>query len=261
MVVHLSILCNLKGVLFMNNAKKYISENLWKVILVVTILVFIFLADKGTFSSSPTKPYETLLEEYGATQIKVAIERTQLPELNYVSINCSGLEQLSDERLKELANLLNKTLCESKGIYYYLQEVKCGSITISIDVDSVCVNGKDINKSNAVENRESETTNQLTKVKCSFCNGSGSIKYYYGDSALQAALDGYDDYEYGPCPSCNGTGYTYAEESNGTNKSAGELCSSCKKRVTSLITKADMAGVNRTWCSDCWAEYDRLTSY
>ena len=46
------------------------------------------------------------------------------------------------------------------------------------------------------------------KVTCSMCNGTGLVKYYYGSSALEAAMDGHDDYEYGKCTSCDGTGYT-----------------------------------------------------
>lgn len=37
------------------------------------------------------------------------------------------------------------------------------------------------------------------KVTCSMCNGTGLVKYYYGSSALEAAMDGHDDYEYGKC--------------------------------------------------------------
>lgn len=42
--------------------------------------------------------------------------------------------------------------------------------------------------------------------KCPNCNGSGYVKYYYGDSNLQAYFDGYDPYTIGKCPSCHGTG-------------------------------------------------------
>ena len=42
--------------------------------------------------------------------------------------------------------------------------------------------------------------------KCYTCNGSGYVKYYYGSSALEAWLSGHDDYEFGSCPSCHGSG-------------------------------------------------------
>lgn len=41
---------------------------------------------------------------------------------------------------------------------------------------------------------------------CPMCNGTGHIKYYYGNSDLEAVLTGHDPYQTGVCPSCNGTG-------------------------------------------------------
>ncbi len=43
--------------------------------------------------------------------------------------------------------------------------------------------------------------------KCSLCNGTGMVKYYYGDSDLQAYLDGHEASWYGQCGSCGGSGY------------------------------------------------------
>lgn len=42
--------------------------------------------------------------------------------------------------------------------------------------------------------------------KCPRCNGTGVMKYYYGGSALEAAMNGYADSWYGQCGSCQGTG-------------------------------------------------------
>lgn len=92
-------------------------------------------------------------------------------------------------------------------------------------------------------------------VKCSSCNGTGSVKYYYGESDLEAVLSGHDPYEYGPCSSCDGTGYVTFNNVSGSGK---EVCPSCGKRVNSLQTKQDAAGVSRTWCSDCWKDYDAI---
>ena len=47
-----------------------------------------------------------------------------------------------------------------------------------------------------------------TSEKCVNCNGTGYVKYYYGDSDLQAYLEGHDPYTVGKCTSCNGTGKT-----------------------------------------------------
>lgn len=42
--------------------------------------------------------------------------------------------------------------------------------------------------------------------KCSRCNGTGSVRYNYGSSDLEAYLSGHDPYTYGTCGSCGGTG-------------------------------------------------------
>lgn len=42
--------------------------------------------------------------------------------------------------------------------------------------------------------------------KCINCNGTGYVRYYYGESDLQAYLEGYDPYYIGECPLCDGTG-------------------------------------------------------
>jgi hypothetical protein len=41
---------------------------------------------------------------------------------------------------------------------------------------------------------------------CPMCNGTGSVRYNYGSSDLEAILSGHDPYTYGPCTSCGGTG-------------------------------------------------------
>lgn len=42
--------------------------------------------------------------------------------------------------------------------------------------------------------------------KCYWCNGTGSVRYNYGSSDLEAILSGHDPYTYGTCASCGGTG-------------------------------------------------------
>jgi len=41
---------------------------------------------------------------------------------------------------------------------------------------------------------------------CPTCGGSGKVKYYYGGSELEAALNGQDNFSYGNCGSCGGSG-------------------------------------------------------
>ena len=114
-------------------------------------------------------------------------------------------------------------------------------------------------KTNKSSNEYTNSGSKKEKVICSMCNGTGKVKYYYGDSALEAALNGHNDYEYGPCTSCDGTGYTYITTSGGSSSSSNlKTCPSCGKKVKSLLTKKDAAGESRTWCSSCWSEYDSI---
>lgn len=41
---------------------------------------------------------------------------------------------------------------------------------------------------------------------CYWCNGTGGVKYNYGNSDLEAILSGYAPFEYGICGSCGGSG-------------------------------------------------------
>lgn len=50
------------------------------------------------------------------------------------------------------------------------------------------------------------STSSGSGEKCSWCNGTGYVKYNYGDSDLEAILSGNDPYTYGVCGSCGGTG-------------------------------------------------------
>lgn len=86
------------------------------------------------------------------------------------------------------------------------------------------------------------------KVTCTMCNGTGQVKYYHGD--------GDNDYNLGPCTSCDEKGYTIVEvDKKDVDK---EICGSCNKTVDKLITKTDAAGESRTWCEDCWNSYDSI---
>lgn len=55
----------------------------------------------------------------------------------------------------------------------------------------------------------SNSTQAKAKKTCPFCQGTGKVRYYVGGSALEAALNGYEDFYMGPCSSCDGTGYYY----------------------------------------------------
>jgi DnaJ-class molecular chaperone len=52
----------------------------------------------------------------------------------------------------------------------------------------------------------SGSSNSDDGTKCAVCNGTGYVRYYYGDSDWEAVLSGHDPYTTGPCTSCGGTG-------------------------------------------------------
>lgn len=92
--------------------------------------------------------------------------------------------------------------------------------------------------------------NKGQQVICSVCNGTGQVKYFYGDKD--------DEYNWGPCTSCDEKGYIMTVPSGDSNGGKNQICSSCERYVEELITKEDNAGERRSWCADCWEEYEQL---
>lgn len=92
--------------------------------------------------------------------------------------------------------------------------------------------------------------NKVQQAICSVCNGTGQVKYFYGDKD--------DEYNWGPCTSCDEKGYIMTVPSGDSNGGKNQICSSCERYVEELITKEDNAGESRSWCADCWDEYNGL---
>ena len=88
------------------------------------------------------------------------------------------------------------------------------------------------------------------KVPCVMCNGTGEVKYYYGD--------GENEFNLGPCTNCDETGFVTVTPKGDSNGGKRAVCGSCEHYVDELVTKEDVAGESRTWCADCWAEYDEI---
>lgn len=88
------------------------------------------------------------------------------------------------------------------------------------------------------------------RVTCTMCNGSGQVKYYYGE--------GDNDYNMGPCTGCEEKGYITVTPSGNSGGGKRVVCGSCEKYVDEVITKKDAAGESRTWCADCWESYDAI---
>ena len=92
--------------------------------------------------------------------------------------------------------------------------------------------------------------NKVQQVICSVCNGTGQVRYFYGNKD--------DEYNWGPCTSCDGKGYIMTVPSGDSNGGKNQICSGCERYVEELITKEDNAGERKSWCADCWDEYEQL---
>lgn len=62
----------------------------------------------------------------------------------------------------------------------------------------------------------------------------------------------------GSCTSCDEKGYIMVVPKGDSNHGKRVVCESCETYVDELITKEDAAGESRTWCADCWTDYDAL---
>ena len=47
----------------------------------------------------------------------------------------------------------------------------------------------------------------------------------------------------------------------GSSSTSGRTCPSCGRKVSSLVTKRDNAGVTYSWCSKCWSDYHAIAGY
>lgn len=88
------------------------------------------------------------------------------------------------------------------------------------------------------------------KVTCTMCNGTGQVKYYYGDADWQ--------YDYGICTSCDGKGYTMITPKGDNSSGNKVICGSCGRYVDEIISRQDASGTTRRWCRQCWREYDAI---
>ena len=66
------------------------------------------------------------------------------------------------------------------------------------------VGDKTVYRAAASNKKKDKTSN---KKVCSVCNGTGTQRYYYGSSTIEAWLSGHEDSELGQCYHCHGTGY------------------------------------------------------
>lgn len=167
------------------------------------------------------------LEKYGINDIEVMSY-----ESKKVTLKSDDFENIDNEnKVKALVNLINllenrKMDIKFDGEYYIysstIEEVELSSngrtyfVTWNTDGETILYD-----KSGLVKELYTTTTtwsqshargyeaSKSKKVTCGTCNGTGYIKFYNYDSALEAALHGMDDYDYHKCYKCNGKGYYY----------------------------------------------------
>ncbi|MBQ3985980.1 MAG: leucine-rich repeat protein [Oscillospiraceae bacterium] len=192
---------------------------------VAALLIIIFLAATST--------YRTLNKEVQSESAAVGLENVTVSAwtehhsagdyhftFNYYNINCSNFDMYSIEEKINVFNAVRGVTINSKTTYLLNNIISNGN-TYSYDSSKrrLYKNGSviydDYLNSQAyaeyLKNHPEEDPS-LRKVTCEMCKGSGKVRYYYGESALEAFLDGYPDYEYGPCPNCEGKGYFFEKK-------------------------------------------------
>ncbi len=174
------------------------------VILVIVFFAFIFpiIIDHGKIADSVKEK----AKEAGLENVSVSVKRGKFYDMtiDYVTVKCSNFEDLSSSEMLDIAWSFDSTSAGSKVVE--LSSIKSNGNTYTFENRSgdktLYCNGKAISYL-----AKPSTGSSTAKTKCATCNGTGTVKYYYGESAWEAALNGQNDYEFGPCPSCGGTGY------------------------------------------------------
>lgn len=105
------------------------------------------------------------------------------------------------------------TKCDNEGCTSFI--APSGNTKYCIEHTAICVecdgfiNIGESYCANCLEKRanpQNSTQKDSTEGECYWCNGTGMVKYYYGDSDLEAILNGHEPSWYGQCGSCQGTG-------------------------------------------------------
>lgn len=187
--------------------------------IIILILVSIILCSL-CIAYGYWKDNQRILDKYidYATQSGLKNVTASIDIHRKVSIHCDSFGSLSSpDKLKILESIGEKVASKkenhryewgivSNGDYYEMKKFYGAQLY----KNGVCAYIPVYETRPSKPSRSSSVGNsKKTKKKCIFCNGTGSVRYYYGGSALEAWLDGYEDYYMGPCSSCDGTGYYY----------------------------------------------------
>lgn len=195
------------------------------IILVCTILVLILLsATAVVVREQKNKDTQKALDfviscgqKHGLTNVTASIEDGYI-YITCSSFGCTYYSEMADV-LKPIETKISTAIQKRsipfdlplKGIRY-----KCNGNEYYSEQDSIYKNGKKVYQKEAPRVPNTSIISSIpsskstkTKKKCPVCNGTGSVRYYTAGSALEAWLQGYEDFYVGTCTSCDGTGYYY----------------------------------------------------
>ena len=117
----------------------------------------------------------------------------------HVGIECEKFDELSNEdKIKYLSydlptGYILEYIKDDLGTYTYSHYIERNANRDCIFLNDECI---------AMFTQYKTGKKGNGSGSCPLCGGWGAVKYYYGDSALEAALNGYDDWSWGPCPKC-----------------------------------------------------------
>ena len=115
----------------------------------------------------------------------------KIPEIEYTSLG-NMRYSIYASRDRDEGGSKHRFLTENNNIYEFSD-----------------MTGKTILKNGKEEYNYSKITSDSLTEKCQTCNGTGKVKYYYGESDLEALIDGHEASWYGNCGSCGGKGKIY----------------------------------------------------
>lgn len=197
-------------------------------IISITIIIMTLFSACSKYPSDVTEVSDSFIvpiaEEYGIDDLRLDEINTELGVICYYK--SEAFKELSDE---DKFNLIFSAKEDAKKKEYPYSDCKSGEYKNEKNITDYRVVSDGVTykvSTNLYDYYVLRASNQSetlydsdikyggewasgggSKTKCSYCGGSGTVKYNYGESDLEAYLDGEEPYTFGPCPYCNGTGY------------------------------------------------------